>query len=54
MKYSDKRKKLRDELFIGEKVFVLTKELKRRLRQASSISNLCKTYFISIKTGHLS
>ena len=31
MKYSDKRKKLRDEPFIGEKVFVLTKELKRRL-----------------------
>ena len=54
MKYSAKRKKLRDELFVGEKVFVLTKELKRRLPQASSISNLCKTYFISIKTGHLS
>ena len=31
MKYSAKRKKLRDELFVSEKVLFLLKELKRKL-----------------------
>ena len=30
MKYSDKRKKLRDELSVGEKVFFLTERIKKK------------------------
>ena len=51
-RYSAERKKLREELLIGEKVLVLAKEIKK-LPQASFISNLSRTYLTSIKRGHL-
>ena len=54
MKYSAKRKKLRDELFVGEKFHVLAELIKKEAAQANSTSNLSKTFLISIKTRHLS
>ena len=54
MKYSAKRKKLRDELFVSEKVLVLAERIERKLAQANSTSNLSKTFLISIKARHLS
>ena len=51
-RYSAERKKLREELLIGEKVLVLAEEIKK-LPQASFISNLSRTYLTSIKRGHL-
>ena len=54
IKYFAKRKKLRHELFVGEKVLVLAKQIKRRQPQTNSTSNLSKTVLISIKTRHLS
>ena len=41
-RYSAKRKKLRDELFVGEKVFVLAKRIRKQPR-ASFTNNLFKT-----------
>ena len=38
-KYSTKRMKLREELFVDKKSLFLLKELKRKLPQASSINN---------------
>ena len=51
--YSAKRKKLREELLISEKVLVLTERIKKKAAPASSTSNLSKTYLTSIKIGHL-
>ena len=50
-RYSAKRKKLRKELLIGEKVLVLAERIKK-LSQASFIINLSRTYLTSIKRGH--
>ena len=36
MKYSAKRKKLRDELFVGEKVFVLAEKIKKKTARGKS------------------
>ena len=36
MKYSAKRKKLRDELFVGEKVFVLAERIKKKTARGKS------------------
>ena len=36
MKYSAKRKKLRDELFVGEKVFVLAERIKKKTAPGKS------------------
>ena len=50
-RYSAKRKKLRKELLIGEKVLVLAERIKK-LSQASFIINPSRTYLTSIKRGH--
>ena len=51
-KYSLNRRKLRDNLNIGEKVLVLAESIKRNLHQENSISSLFKT-FILTKRRHL-
>ena len=43
-RYSAKRKKLREELLIGEKVLVLAERIKKKAAQASFISNMSRTY----------
>ena len=52
-RYSPQRKKIREEVLIGEKVLVLAKRIKKKLHLASSISNLSKTYLTSIKKRQL-
>ena len=42
-RYSAKRKKLRNELFIGEKVLVLAERIKNKSPQASFTNNLSRT-----------
>ena len=48
-KYYMKRRRLRDNLNISEKVLVLAEEKKRNLHQESSISSLFKTFLILTK-----
>ena len=52
MKYSAKRKKLRDELFVSEKVLVLTERIKKKAAQGKfykqSVQNI--SYFNKDKT----
>ena len=50
-RYSVKRKKLREELLNGEKVLVLAERIKKKLTQASFISNLSRiSYFNKERT----
>ena len=48
-KYYMKRRRLRDNLNISEKVLVLAEEKKRNLHQENSISSLFKTFLILTK-----
>ena len=52
MKYSAKRKKLRDELFVGEKVFVLAERIKKKTARGKfykqSVQNI--SYFNKDRT----
>ena len=51
-KYYMKRRRLRDNLNISEKVLVLAEEKKRNLHQENSISSLFKTFLTLIKRRH--
>ena len=53
-RYSAKRKKLREELLIGEKVLVLAKRIKKKVVPGKvPTNNLSKTYLTLIKIRHL-
>ena len=51
--YLAKRKKLREDLMIGEKVLVLAERIKKKAPPGRFKSNLSRTYLILIKTRHL-
>ena len=48
-KYSRKRKKLSENLKIGEKVYVLAERIKKKVHQENFINNPCKTLAILAK-----
>ena len=48
-KYSRKRKKLSENLKIGEKVYVLAERIKKKVHQENFINNPCKTIAILAK-----
>ena len=52
-RYMAKRKKLREDLMIGEKVLVLAERIKRKMVPVGFINNLYRTYLILTNKGHL-
>ena len=42
-KYDKKRKKLREDLYIGEKVYVLAERIKKKSAPGNVINNQCRT-----------
>ena len=48
-RYTSKRRWLREDLIIGEKVFILAERIKKKELLVGFISNLSKTFFTLIK-----
>ena len=48
-RYTSKRRWLREDLIIGEKVFILAERIKKKELLVSFISNLSKKFFTLIK-----
>ena len=54
IKYSTKRKKLKEKLFVGEKILVLAERIKKKAVPANSTNNLYRIFLILIKIRRLS